>query len=562
MKSITIRLSEENKGNIEVLCDSLTTHDLIERWFAVHVKGYPFMPAYKERRWDGKIRFFSDSVMKRGLLTELIKLCKVKKIKYNIDFKINNNIPYQKFKKWVDTKLNLPFSPRDYQYKIAYDVINDFCITAQSETASGKSLSMLIITRFMLERKKRTVIIVPSIALLHQMLGDFKDYGWKDAEKYIQLIGDTFTNKDFTKPIIITTWQSLYAKRKKYYNKVAEKYIVTEKIGRFKLKLKAALHKYTTSSIVQVFKNSIKDKNDLKRLTEEIYQFENSIKEDFASIDTIIADEVDILKSDLINHLFDLCKNANYRIGLTGTMMKKEFSDWFSVVGNFGDSRIYNTYQTLQSNGQMSKFNIHVRVLNYPRQVRINFYNDYGKDYREQLYAMPLIEARNKYILHLLSQLDGNTLIIFQFKEKEGKIFKELLENNIKDTKLYYIDGDIKGREHIIKEMKNSKEKFICAGSDKTMARGINVPSLKNAIIISSFRSFSKLRQIIGRIARLSDLKGNKGRVIDIVDNMTVELSGVVRTNHAVEQYMDRKDTYKENHLKIIEKDIDMSKFY
>jgi len=242
-------------------------------------------------------------------------------------------------------------------------------------------------------------------------------------------------------------------------------------------------------------------------------------------------------------------------------MITKKYSTWYDIVSNFGKLKVYNTYKSLQKDKHISDFKIHSYILNYPRHFRMKFYEETRNDFRQQLYMMPNVEARSLLICNLLEKLDGSTLLIFQFKDKEGKIIQKYIENYF-NKKIYYIDGDVKGREDILAELKSLECDFTCLGSDKTMSRGINVPSLKNAVMISSIKNEERLRQLIGRITRLSDLKGNKGRCIDIVDNLVVDYCGQTKVNHAIKHYMERLEIYKKYDLEVIEKKIDMNKYF
>jgi len=60
-----------------------------------------------------------------------------------------------------------------------------------------------------------TLIIVPTVSLVHQMYSDFEEYGFK-SEKYIHKIFGG-QDKDTDKPITITTWQSIYKLPKSWY---------------------------------------------------------------------------------------------------------------------------------------------------------------------------------------------------------------------------------------------------------------------------------------------------------------------------------------------------------
>jgi superfamily II DNA or RNA helicase len=561
-KHIIITKSKTNNQVIDVIGDLATISKLESSFRILAKEGIQFAPAVRERRWDGKIPFFKNNEMKLGLLNELIRVCKKNHITYDIKFKYINKLNYNKFKIWAN-KLNLPFTPREYQYKMAFDVINNKMVSAQSETSSGKSFSAYQLVRFMLMKKKRIMLIVPSIDLIHQMRGDFEKYNWKDVDKYTQLIGDKFTDKDFIKPLIITTWQSLNAKRIQFYRKTIKSNI--KDVNKSKIISKQAINlikKNDIRKIKNLFSRYKKYFSDYDNLNHQIDEFEYKIKCDFDTIDVIIGDEVDTLSSDLIKGLFDLFKNAIYRLGMTGTMMTKKFANWYQMVGNFGDVKIYNDYESLQKDGHISHFKVYSKLLNYPTEERIKFYEEARKDYVTQQEEIAKLEVKKKYLTDLINEIDGNTLILFSLKEKEGHYYREYFKNNDKlNKKFYYIDGDVKNRTKIIDELKASKEEFSVFASKNTMSRGINIPSLKNIILVSTFKSFATLIQSIGRIARLHDGKNTNSRIIDIVDNMVTEYSGL-KINFSVSQYYDRLETYKKKKIKIEEEKIDMSKYY
>jgi superfamily II DNA or RNA helicase len=73
---------------------------------------------------------------------------------------------------------------------------------------SGKSLILYIVTRSILENTLgKILLIVPSISLVEQMFSDFFDYGWKDCDKFVDILysGKKLENKQ----MLISTYQSL-----------------------------------------------------------------------------------------------------------------------------------------------------------------------------------------------------------------------------------------------------------------------------------------------------------------------------------------------------------------
>jgi len=353
MKFKKIHIRKHDKNTLEITCKDIKTLNFIEKRFSIHVKGYEHIEAVQQHRWDGKVKFFKENLLSIGLLSELLTICRVNEIPKKIYFKISNKLNYDKVKNWIDTKLNIPFKPREFQYKIAFDTINNFRITAESVTGSGKSLAIYLVIRFMLKQNLRTILIVPNIPLLYQMLGDFKDYGWKDADKYVQLIGDKFIDKEFKKPIIVTTWQSLYAKRKKFYRKItsirstklrkinrdlekkqlenvnkdvskeeALKIVInhlSKKDNNYKENIKIIqridyqkniIKKHLLNNRIDDIKSLIINKINLfhcdNDVEDQITEFEKHIKKEFNTIDTIIGDECDGSASEALLHIMSM----------------------------------------------------------------------------------------------------------------------------------------------------------------------------------------------------------------------------------------------------------------
>ena len=93
-----------------------------------------------------------------------------------------------------------------------YHAIQEDRCLLLSPTASGKSLIAYLILRFQLLRLKekkanKVLIIVPTTSLVEQLYKDFKDYGYNT--KHIHRIYQGH-EKDTTKRVVISTWQSVY----------------------------------------------------------------------------------------------------------------------------------------------------------------------------------------------------------------------------------------------------------------------------------------------------------------------------------------------------------------
>ena len=101
---------------------------------------------------------------------------------------------------------------RDYQRNaFSYAVGNNRSLLL-SPTASGKSLIIYLLSRWY--EKENVLILVPTTSLVEQMYSDFIDYGYDDTKMQKIYQGHS---KDITKPITISTWQSLYKLPRKFF---------------------------------------------------------------------------------------------------------------------------------------------------------------------------------------------------------------------------------------------------------------------------------------------------------------------------------------------------------
>ena len=202
--------------------DPSTSQELSE-FFTFEVPGFKFMPMYRNRMWDGKIRLFSPGTgqIYVGLLLYIKKFCKQNNIEYTIEEDIENdrNIVLSDVKNFIrslkpKTK-GKSIKVRDYQFQAVQHAISRNRCLLVSPTASGKSLIIYVIVRYYHMVGLKTLILVPTTSLVEQMYSDFQDYGWSSGT-YCQKIYQGY-DRVVTKDVVISTWQSIYKMPKKYF---------------------------------------------------------------------------------------------------------------------------------------------------------------------------------------------------------------------------------------------------------------------------------------------------------------------------------------------------------
>jgi superfamily II DNA or RNA helicase len=186
----------------------------MSEFFTFTVPGAKFMPAYRSKFWDGKIRLLNamTGLLYAGLTKYVEEFCKSRnyELEYLSDF-ASENFSLKEAKEFVE-KIKPTMQPRDYQLDAFVHAVRERRGLMLSPTASGKSFIIYLLVRYY---AKRTLIIVPTTSLVSQLASDFADYGF-DSDTFVHRV---FAGQDkgSTKPITITTWQSVYKLPKEFF---------------------------------------------------------------------------------------------------------------------------------------------------------------------------------------------------------------------------------------------------------------------------------------------------------------------------------------------------------
>jgi ATP-dependent helicase YprA (DUF1998 family) len=164
-----IKITKLNEAYIRVECERNIAQELSD-FFTFYVPGYQFMPAYKNRLWDGKLRLYDlrNNTMYYGLVPYIEKFCEERKydLELDSDVTITRNFSVVEAEKFIKL-LNLPFEVRDYQLNSFVHAIRNKRMLLVSPTASGKSLILYLILRFIQGlRYKKGLLIVPTTSLV------------------------------------------------------------------------------------------------------------------------------------------------------------------------------------------------------------------------------------------------------------------------------------------------------------------------------------------------------------------------------------------------------------
>ena len=301
-----LSISKKNEVYLQIESDPHVYYELSDQ-FTFEIPGAKFMPQYRNRYWDGKIRLFNvkNGEIYVGLLDKIQKFCEDHEYTYEFldnkffgtPFEVNENISYEGVKDYI-TSIS-KYSPREYQVEGVYDALRHNRRLLISPTASGKSLMIYSIVRYYVERQQNTLIVVPTTSLVEQMYKDFADYGW-DVGSFCHKIY-AGKERETDSQVIITTWQSIYKLPRKYFERFS----------------------------------------------------------------VVIGDEAHQFKSKSLISIMTKLHKAKHRFGFTGTLDGTQTHKWV-LEGLFGPSYKIIKTDELMKKGHVAKLDINVLLLKHP----------------------------------------------------------------------------------------------------------------------------------------------------------------------------------------------------
>ena len=451
-------ISKKNDVYLTVETDKGIARELSD-FFTFEVPGAKFMPQYRNRMWDGKIRLFSIQTgeIYFGLLSYIEEFAKRNdiEIEYKEGVKDDEQLGATELGEFIGRvspqSKGTPIQVRDYQMAALDYAIRNNRSLLLSPTASGKSLIIYILSVWYAAKTESNILIlVPTTSLVEQMHSDFIDYGFK--ESMMQKIYQGHS-KNITKPITISTWQSVYKMQKKWFDQFS----------------------------------------------------------------CILGDEVHIFKSKSLTGIMNKMVNCKYRHGFTGTLDGTQ-THRLVLEGLFGSVNKVTSTKELMDSDTLAKLKVECIVLRYP-DADCKYMKDLS--YQDEVDLIVRDERRNNFIVDLTKHLTGNTLVLFQFVEKHGDVLHTMINKSLDNRKVFYVYGgtDTQTREEIRSITENEKDAVIVA-SYGTFSTGINIRNLHNIVFASPSKSRIRVLQSVGRALRLGDNK-DAARLVDIADDFT-----------------------------------------
>ena len=260
-------------------------------------------------------------------------------------------------------------------------------------------------------------------------------------------------------------------------------------------------------------------------------------KKYFGIFDFIIGDEAHTFQAKSLTQIMTKLTNCDYRIGMTGTLQDTKVNK-LVLEGLFGPVKKVISTKELIDRGQLADFAIKALVLKYPEEVCKALK---GKTYQEEIEFIIGNEQRNNFIKNLALSQKGNSLVLFNYVEKHGKILHAMIEQQAAENrKVFFVHGgtDVQDRE-LVRAITETENDAIIVASYGTFSTGINIRNLHNIIFASPTKSKIRTLQSIGRGLRLGDNK-EKAMLFDIADDLRYKTS----TNFTLRHFEERVKIY------------------
>ena len=280
-------------------------------------------------------------------------------------------------------------------------------------------------------------------------------------------------------------------------------------------------------------KDKVTDKNIIISTWQSIYKFP---KRYFDDIDCVIGDEAHLFKSKSLTGIMTKLHNAKYRFGFTGTLEGSKTHKWV-LEGLFGECERVTKTDDLIKEGYLSKFRIKVLLCKHAPQ--------HFESYHDEMEYLVEHKGRNNLIKNLVNDLEGNTLVLFNYVEKHGEPLYELINSTIDpERKLFFVHGgtDVEDREEV-RQITETESNAIIVASYGTFSTGINIKRLHNIVFASPSKSRIRNLQSIGRVLRKGEGK-DIATLYDIADDIGGQNYTLKHLNERVNIYNDENFKY------------------
>lgn len=501
-----IQIQKVNESFIRVFSEEGIESELRE-YFTFQTKDYQFHPKYKAKLWDGKIRLYniSHKQLYAGLAEYVEKFAVDRGYTYSWDnsgFDLHDEFSLKEAQNYAESlvittrkeDLNIEIAVRDFQTEAYALALRRRRILVESPTGSGKSLLAYLYIRKLLDSKKakKILLVVPTIGLVNQMIGDFKDYssknGW-DAESECHAIYQGKA-KESNKPVFVSTWQSIYSLPSEF----------------------------------------------------------------FKQFDAVIGDEAHKFQAKSLIAIMTQLVNAKYRMGMSGSL-DDSLVHQLVLEGLFGPLHRTISTVELQKRGELADLDIKCILLKHsPEAARLLAkHKDYNTEVN---YLISNVRRNRFISNLALSLNGNTIVFYQYVKNHGQILYDLISGSNNGKRKVYHIHGKVDSEtRNEIRKIVNLDKNAIIVASEGTTGTGINIPNLHFIIKAMPSKARVRTLQTIGRALRIGDSKTH-AVIFDIADDLAHKSRKNHTLTHFVERlkiYIEQKFKFKIYKINLID---------
>jgi superfamily II DNA or RNA helicase len=461
----------------------------LESFFTYEVPGAKFSPKFKARLWDGKVRLYSliRKTLYVGLYNYVLEFAK--RSNYTVEFISNDDFA-------------IPIEHNEHTVENIDQWIKSLDLYGKGKPIPARDYQVEAVTTAL--NLNRTILLSPTASGKSFMIYCLIRWHIEEGRRCMIVVPTT------------SLVEQLYSDFEDY----------------------SSNNGFTVKNHCQkLYSGFTRDvsHNVLITTWQSIYK---QPKQWFDNFNVVIGDEAHQFKAMSLISIMEKMKDVKYRIGTTGTIDNKKISQ-LTLEGLFGPIHRVTTTKELMETGKVVNIDINCLMLQYPEPLR-KIVKDL--DYQKEMQFIISHEPRNKFIRNLAIKAEGNTLVLFQYVEKHGKILYDMIKEKAPDKTVYFVHGgvDTLDREDIRHKTESTSNTIIVA-SYATFSTGINIPSIENIIFASPTKSKIRNLQSIGRGLRLKDGK-SKLTLYDISDNLQYKS----HRNHTLNHFVERLKIYSE----------------
>ena len=260
----------------------------------------------------------------------------------------------------------------------------------------------------------------------------------------------------------------------------------------------------------------------------------------FERFNVVVGDEAHLFKAKSLTDIMTKLVDCPHRFGFTGTL-DGALTNKMILEGLFGPVHKVTTTKQLMDSEHLSTLSISIIRLKYTDQERKLLK---GCTYQEEIDWLVRHERRNDFITNMVKYgLKENTLVLFQYVDKHGKVLYDKINAAVGDTrKVYFIHGGVEAEDREqIRAIVESDNSAVIIASYGTFSTGVNIKNLHNVVFASPTKSRVRSLQSIGRGLRITDTK-KTAKLYDFADDL-IHKSHV---NHTMKHFMERVKIYDE----------------